>query len=374
MKKFVWIGPIVNKIFLETVAVSVAANAWQLTFIDSLLEEISDVEIITYKPERAWPRGCFFVKSNLIKDNVVVHNINYLNLYLIREFWISLKIFFTIINIRNQNNSKVINYRNFFIFFYNCELRHSLTAFLTYFFRIKNIVTIAVVADYIAKKYFKVYLYLSHHYFLNSKFKNSIHFDGGVEDVNYKISSKPINNTNEVGRKNYLMYAGSITEHGGILNFVRTYYSVLENCDVDLYISGSGLLTQDLIKEIQNKPRIKFLGFLNSFDLNNYCFNSIGLINPRPILGQNSENNFPSKIHFYCNFNKPIITTHCLGLSPIYDNFLYYFSDDLSLEMAIVKINEWSYSKKYTNFSNFKKSNTWSMKIKKLIPELYFFI
>ena len=68
-------------------AISPAANRWQKGFIEGLLLNNIDVKIISNIPERVWPFGSFYVKSNnssFFSNNT--SEINYLNLPYIKFF------------------------------------------------------------------------------------------------------------------------------------------------------------------------------------------------------------------------------------------------------------------------------------------------
>ena len=90
----IFIGGVFNDDYLsEGHAISPAANRWQKGFIEGLLLNNIDVEIISNIPDRVWPFGNFYVKSNnssFFSKNT--SEINYLNLSYIKNFFISIKL------------------------------------------------------------------------------------------------------------------------------------------------------------------------------------------------------------------------------------------------------------------------------------------
>lgn len=351
MKKYIWIGPLVNlDNEKKNDAISPAANSWQESFIEEIRKKKLCSRVITYKPERVWPYGPLIAKSYYRNNDIKIVNINYINILYLRELWLAFSIILVLWRLCKA--SRDCNQPKKYLVFYNCEWRHTITSMLVNIALYRYYIPLAVVADHLARKWYDGYIFLSYHYYYSSSFIKKFHFDGGIDLEN-------IIRENGTEIKKYLMYSGAITEHGGILDFVRTYSSVIYNNGIELYISGSGSLLPELLHEIETKPYIKYLGFLAKDELNKICFNSLALINPRPIIGENAENNFPSKIHFYTLFERPIISTRCLGLSPKYDLFLYYYDDENTLLDAIVHASRWRESTKYDKYMNFRIDHTW---------------
>jgi hypothetical protein len=282
-KNILFIGPIVNKKDLSVNKVlSPAANYWQLNFIHSLENNNFKTTLATYIPDQSWPIGKFWVKYP--KENKIgvtnTISVNYLNIFFIRELWISFSLFFSIRKKCNDFNV---------LFTYNPVFRHKFLAILLRLhFKIK---WISILADDVIKGKPDLTIFLSKSYFSTALLENKLYFEGGIN--NYY---KPI-----INNKKILLYAGSLTKWTGIEDFVIFFNSLNNHLNFELHIYGKG--ESEIINNyISINSRIKYFGFVDDEHLINKCRSAFAFINPRPLIVYNGDNNFPSKILFYLEF------------------------------------------------------------------------
>ncbi len=131
----------------------------------------------------------------------------------------------------------------------------------------------------------------------------------------YDLDSLAINSDLQ---KNYIIHSGGLIESKeGISTILKSIHLVNINSNFDLHIYFTGDLSSSNDKELINKTiiklglsnHVKFLGYLNDLELNNYQFNSILSLLIKP---NNLQNNycFPTKLGEYMAFAKPIIATN----------------------------------------------------------------
>jgi hypothetical protein len=111
----------------------------------------------------------------------------------------------------------------------------------------------------------------------------------------------------------------------------------------EFHICGKGKAQSD-IDSIKNDPRIIFHGSVTEKELEHICLQADAFINPRPLTLYKSDNNFPSKIHDYLQYQKPIFSTFTAGMSPEYKGILLEIEQDDPVYLAnrITELVHWN--------------------------------
>ncbi len=349
MKKVIWIGPVINEKFLSDFsAVSPAANKWQLSFLNILLNKNVTIKNISYLSDSYFPAGKLFplYKREAFGLSVFVR---YINFPIFREFSLSVSIFLSSLKFKNYDT--VITYNN--------PIYHKIPAFLLKV--LCNLKWINIVADNYDTKGPDSTIYLSFYYFKNSIRKRKFHLDGGMYNANKTFNKSK-------SEKIILLYAGMINEWTGIIEFTDLFhklkYTDFQNIELHIYGKGKSELISNLAAI---DDRIKFKGFVPKDELESSMNNCFAFVNPRPINIRTGENNFPSKLLYYLPFGKPVISTITAGLSPDYRDVLIPFNGSLN-HLSTIFFNITNLSKnEIKEMSNkidaFVKENTWEVKV-----------
>lgn len=344
MKRVLWIGPVIKpEDISKHDAVSPAANKWQYEFIQSLMRNGVDVINVSYITERTWPFG----KLWIVSKNSGVHNLNqilidYLNIKLIREYVIALKVILKVLKPKKINIEYVITY--------NEILRHKVVAyFLNKFFGIK---WISILADGKTSGNANLVLFLSEDYY--NRYNGKKYFlDGGLERMIDFSENK---------NDNYFLYAGSMTKITGLEEFIKIYLELGIDNELHLY----GKPTERIMSLVNNHSKIKIKGFVTDEELHKACCNAFAFINPR---GDNSEalNTFPSKLLLYLKYGKPIISYKFSGISKKYDGILLLYDSKMSLKSALTRINEIDKEDYYKKIKKLQENNSWDAIVNRFI-------
>ena len=198
MKKICWIGPIINKKDYDKYhSQSVAANEWQLNFINSIIKNKRYVINISYVPSPFFPKGPLYVKKhNIVKrKNFKQISIGYLNILFLRDLIIGIKSIFKIINlIRKKLNIQIL-------ISYNAEFRNRLV--LIFFKKLFNFSSIIILADDYLKGKPNLVIFLSHKYYKLYNGGPKYYFEGGISKSTLRISR------NKISDKKIILYSGS---------------------------------------------------------------------------------------------------------------------------------------------------------------------
>lgn len=359
-KKIIWIGPIVkNEDLMISKAISPAANVWQLGFIGGLIDNEYEVISISYVPRASWPNDSIWCKKHAALSKSALfkqHAISYLNIKFIREFWMAIAMLKMMV-------SKLSKKNEYIIITYNPLKRHSLLAnWAKLFFKST---WISIVADDIAKGEPDYTLFLSYDYYKRFSSPNKLFCDGGIT-----VRNNGAHHINKESQKS-LIYAGSLNKWTGIKDFIKLFSNVVsDEFILNIYGKGNEKEIQDAIKKTGSK-NIILHGFVEDDVLEKACLNAYAFVNPRATNIQNSENNFPSKLLYYLSFKKPIISTKSKGISNLFDELLFYFSDSDSLKIQLNKVKNGDVYNEYTNrIDSFTKEFTWKNKVKSLLSNL----
>ncbi len=354
MKKVLWIGPIVYPDDIGNYkAQSAAANVWQLGFISGLIENGYQIENVSYVPYSTWPRGPLWIGANKSREILIGLNqtsCTYLNLTGIREVWLGLTILFILI--RNFRATEFLCFIT-----YNPTLRHRIPVILYSLYH--KIKWISILADNFTKGRPHFTLFLSYDYFKRFKKPNKYFLDGGISNTGIHFH-QPLKSPK------ILLYAGSQSNVTGLRDFVF-FFKTIELEDFELHIYGNQ--SDKEIKELCNSSKnIKQFGFVEDEVLNKACEQAFAFINPRP-KSNIANTTFPSKILYYIQYEKPIISTNTGTLAKKYNDLIFTYehgniSSFVSVLDKIGSIDLAQYSKK---IQDFKTEYSWKNQIKKFI-------
>jgi glycosyltransferase involved in cell wall biosynthesis len=338
-----WIGSVYDEEHLkENNATSPAGNYWQSSLLKAFVLNDEKIVILSSHFQRIFPFGSLFPNgSRYWMKGFRIISTMYINL----PFLKTLTLFFNQ-KIKFSRYSKKFGFPKYIIS-YNASIENSKIA--AYLKDRYNIPWIDLCADAYDPgvnwenypefaKLANGHVFLSDFAFRSCPFKNTYHFDGGIEtgkiNFNFK-SNSPIK----------ILYSGMLGIYGGLDLLIESFIEI-DNSDLNLIICGHGKKSAVLKRALLMDSRIKFHGLLSESELKD-LYESVDIfVNPRPDNIDGSSMNFPSKILKYLAYGKPIISTITPGLSPIYSEFLFYFdsSDVTSFEKTLSRIISWDYS------------------------------
>jgi glycosyltransferase involved in cell wall biosynthesis len=160
-------------------------------------------------------------------------------------------------------------------------------------------------------------IFLSWWGFQNSPLKYNLHMDCGWS------GNLPIY---EIPEKKIFIYAGKMADYGGI-NVLVDVIKKIDNPEIIFKFYGKGSNSK-LIELAENDTRVKLGGFVTDEELNKVCEKAFAFLSPRDNSHQGTKMIFPSKILFYLKYQKPVISSMLLGMSPDYKNVLIEPIDD----------------------------------------------
>lgn len=356
MKKVLWIGPIVrpDDVYLFK-AQSAAANIWQLGFINGLLKNNLQVIVASYIPFPAWPRGPFWVDSykGKLDEKVIIVSAGYINLMFFREFYIGISLFFKLFLskdcILKELNSVIT---------YNPILRHRLIPFILKNLIKRKIKWISILADGYVKGNSDKTIFLSHDYY--NRFKGPKSFiDGGISETNFSFNKPDY-------QKKILVYAGSQSKLTGIKDFIDLLLKTNQN-DFELNIYGYPS-DPDIHKICSNNNKVKQFGFVTDEVLTSACEKAFAFISPRST-NDFANTTFPSKLLYYLQFEKPIISTKTKTLHPKYDHLLFDYDplNEESLVNCLIKLSNMDLEIHALKVKDFKEQNSWQSLVENIV-------
>jgi hypothetical protein len=350
----IWIGPIVNNKDTKLYpAHSAAANAWQLGFISGIKENNYNILVLSYIPFSSWPKGPFWV--NGYSEEVEITGLKqiftgYINIKLLRELWIGASLF--ILTLIKYNN--FIKYSKFIIT-YNPLLSHRLATML---FRGINskLKWVSILADNFVKGKPYLTLFLSIHYFKKYPHSNKYFLDGGIVQNTCSFSEPAL-------APKVILYAGSQTKITGLKDFVNLFIRINSN-EFELHVYGRA--TDAELKEIcTNSKRVKQFGFVDDDKLSQACSKAYAFVNPRPG-SKVADTTFPSKLLYYLQFEKPIISSATKTIDDKYKELLLLYkpNDIHSLNTCLEKLKSIDLTVHSQIVRDFKSKNSWPTLVK----------
>ncbi len=144
--------------------------------------------------------------------------------------------------------------------------------------------------------------------------------------------------SNNVKKKNYILYSGNLNKNNGIQNLVAAFLEI--QSQYQLIIFGSGDYDSELRKLILENNNITYYGFANNDIVLKYQEESRILAIPRPLDEEFVKYSFPSKLIEYMQSGSAIITTKLPGIPSEYDRYLYFFDspDIIDLKQGLERL------------------------------------
>lgn len=369
--------------------ISIAGQNYQVNFLESLhdLHEFESIDAISIPPISAYPiekRILVSKKSFSLNDKVNVSEVGFINLPIIKQLN-------QVYNSYNLTRRYLKNNPSTLIVQFNVFPQTGLPLYLVSKFFKNNIVTI--LADvplndnpnlrgfsFMLRKFFddltlrfikhfKNYIVLNKNVISKYTYnKNNLIIPGGIKDIMKKFPLE------QAIRRNVL-YSGALTEYSGVINFIKSY-EYLDSSDITFDIYGDGYLNNEIIKLIDNEPRIHFWGKLSHNEILELQNKAWILINPRPVDDPISQFTFPSKIFEYLLSGTPVLTTKLNGFDENLLNNVFYIDDNTPQEIAkeinrIYRLNPKILTEKARIAQDFVVLNyKWEIQSKKIIEYL----
>ena len=359
-----------EKTVMKFKGISAAANAWQEGFLKALVRTSSKVTVIGFPSEPIWPKGKMVIRKDSLSSifGITTYPTGYLNLLFLKRFT-------QLIRLKKVALSLILKkkVKPDYTVVYSCQVPGQmlspgikLAKFLKKKFRIP---WICVVADGVTPKGADGYVYLPWSNYDNRQVNQpAIHLDGGIYRPDTWFSKK-IQHTTRISKKAF-MYAGSLGEHGGVMQLARAFFQVKDKT-LELWIFGRGI-NPELRKIVELDQRIKLFGFVDQNKLNYYSSQAYAFVNPRPISFEPNKHNYPSKLLYYLYFEKPIISTFSDGLCPSYKEVLFDLVDESEAQFAnaiesVSKMDRLLYIKACQKVMKFNQKHTWQFQIERFI-------
>lgn len=370
-KRFLWIGGVFDESTINRFpSMSPASNFWQRGFIEALLSQGHDVQVIGHAVERVWPFGRLNVRSSqaAFPPDFTGSAVGYTNLPFLRG------------PIQYMNYCREAR-RGFnghgaipdYLITFSCLNKATdWTSSISAAKKIRDrlcIPWICIVADGAAPPGADGYVYLTWAYCESPASPSpKIHIDGGVpvihsgrdEAAEAMLPNKP----------HALMYMGALTPHGGASILARAFHRLPEN-DIELWICGRGE-NAELQQLAQIDGRIKLIGFVSESRLNELARSASAFANPRPSDFAPNKLNYPSKILHYLAYERPVISTWTEGLSPEYADVLIPVREETEegLSLAIRRVLSMSKEENKTICSKiikFNETHTWAYQVGRFV-------
>lgn len=356
MKKVWWIGPLVQHkdVYLYK-AHSAAANLWQLGFISGLFKNDLQVFVASYVPFPAWPRGPFWVDSykSALDVRSAMISTGYVNIFFFRELFIGISLFFKLIFRKDWLSDELIT-----VITYNPILRHRIIPFLLKNFWNRKTKWLSILADGYVKGNPDKTIFLSHDYY--ERFKGSKSFlDGGIPESNFSF----IEPSNE---KKILVFAGSQSKLTGIKDFIDLFVKI-DQKDFELHLFGYPS-DPEINKICSLSGRVKQFGFVRDEVLTAACENAFAFVSPRST-NDFANTTFPSKLLYYLQFEKPIVSAKTKALHSKYDHLLFNY-DPLNEESLINCLNNLTridLQLHAQKVKDFKENNSWQSLVEEIV-------
>ncbi|MEE2723174.1 MAG: glycosyltransferase [Bacteroidota bacterium] len=294
---------------------SAAVTRWLKVF----LSEVNYV-FVGHEYSRVWPLGNMIFKSKKSKKGFII---GYLNIYVLRKIYLFTSYFFKIYCVLKNSS-----FQDTLIIHSCLEYKNKLTVQILVaklFKKLKGINVICIVGDGYEPDGFDAYFFVSYHTYSLAKQKNKFLFEGVVENQN--IKKENLSSSKKYSKKIQLMYSGAIDGHVSLKNLIEALQDQKFINKYELIITG--ICNDNSLTDYFNSfNNVQYLGFLKDEALYEKAHQVDVFINPRRMDFLPNEFNFPSKLLFYMQFDKPIISSLTKGLSPVFLDFLMPIKGD----------------------------------------------
>ena len=318
---------------------SVAGNKMQYNLLKYLCKEDGmQIDVVSYHPYKPFRESKkLFVKTTVERlfDNVLVYQVGYINLPIIKQWLISIK---------TKKIAKKLAKKQSILFAYDIYPTQG-----TPFVKVAKKVdgkAVCLLADLstadglklrgvkklLRKAYDKktfsniqkcnYYITLNENamkvYAPHSKY---LVMDGGIEPSEFENHQSDWN-----GQVKNIIYTGALVDYSGIMNLIRAMDFVEdENIVLDIY--GDGVFREQIKVLATNNPRVRYHGRVSNQEAMKAQQSAWLLANPRPVENSIAKVTFPSKIFEYLMSSRPVMTTKLNGFSKDYDSLLFWTED-----------------------------------------------
>lgn len=124
------------------------------------------------------------------------------------------------------------------------------------------------------------------------------------------------------GKKNSVLYAGSLSREYGILNLLDAFELIKER-GCELWIAGSGDEERTISLRAKKNKAIKFFGYLAQSAVRKLQQEAGVLVNPRQNRGNYTRYSFPSKTLEYLASGRPVVMYRLDGVPPEYEEHVF---------------------------------------------------
>lgn len=206
-------------------------------------------------------------------------------------------------------------------------------------------------------------IFLSWWGFENAPVANKLHVDAGW------FGQLPVAKYNQTGEKVFL-YAGKLSDSDD-LSLICEVIKSIKNKNVSFEFYGKGS-HKGLEKLSVEDKRVKIKGFVSDEDLHKACENADCFLSPRDMNDDVNLMIFPSKIMHYLLFQKPILSPRLPGLSPEYNDVLFFIENNdcggwvTEIEkLTSITEEEWNLNREKAKALLALKK--WDMQVKKIL-------
>ena len=316
---FLWVGPIQGEdVARENKAVSFAATKWQSSMLSACLELDESGSLVSYCPQRVFPRGPFFSEEQEDPDGFKRLSISFVNIPFFRKIHLSVRILYCYLAKLGAPRTIVT---------YNSPFEHLLTGIVA---RCLGNRWVNIVADGQYNFFASLNVFLSHAYYVEARVPSDrkLYFPGGSffgqsSTRDLRCASKP------QGGK-VVLYSGSWTQWTGVSQLVTDFldYDAGRKVDVKLILVGCRP-SKEFEEVVFSHPRIVVMGFVPSEELHGLHHTADVLLNPRPIEIAKGHRNFPSKLLDFLSISTPVLSTRSPSLGALFDDVFTFYTPGL---------------------------------------------
>ena len=353
----VWVGSLEPNFHqLRCKAFSPASITWQRHFVYEL-SSVSSITPITIVNDRSFLLGgpCFSLVYSLGRTY------RYINLFFIRDIHISLICLFLVLtSVKPLLCSLFITRIYIQRFLVYCSILS---------FKWVSIFadgrTVSTISDFVLYLSYSAYTRHSLH---KSKYCKPLFFPFPISNRTLFTSSTASASLSKLSAKcsnNYILYAGSINKWTGILEFMSLFLDSQLSKEYELVICGPNNLPEPFC----STSGIHYFGLLSEQDLHVVAHNASAFISPRPNLGVESLNNFPSKLSFYLGYDAPTFSDVLPSFDPSLIDILFPLtSPDYILEVLTSPSQTSAYTIK---LNNYRRQHCWHQSVTEVLSLLY---
>jgi len=257
-----------------------------------------------------------------------------LNIFILRNIFISLYVFFDILLKKfpkQEENVILVDY-----------LRFSINYSLLFASNLRRIKVMAIVTDMPGLGLYKSFLgkirdmfifRLKYDYYvcltnsldkvINKDHKPSIIIEG-FTDIKLNFVENNLDNKFD---ERVIIYAGGLYEEYGIRTLIDAF-SLIQDKDLRLWLYGVGPFSEEIVKYSNRDDRVQFKGIIPNEELVESLSKATLLVNPRPTYEEFTKYSFPSKNLEYMSTGTPLLTSRLPGIPIDHYSYIYFIEED----------------------------------------------